>query len=155
MYDLTHTQIPVKDGGMLRKRFKHHLYIGQMYEILRCFCLRCLYWSLVDMYVKLSTSRLWSWLFLTILRYFLCGGTPHSQTESRHVYNVGITSDVNVNPMSKNEEVWLLGLNLGLSHDVCEPMVGSVVKDSWWTNQERAVLHSFSKNTPCAMVVLF
>ena len=27
--------------------------------------------------------------------------------------------------MSKNDEVLLLGLNLGLSRDVCEPMVGS------------------------------
>ena len=42
-----------------------------------------------------------------------------------------------VNPMSKNDEVRLLGLNLGLSRDVCEPMVGSAVKDSWWTNQEK------------------
>ena len=33
-----------------------------------------------------------------------------------------ITHDVNVNPMSKNDEVLLFGLNLGLSHDVCEPM---------------------------------
>ena len=41
-----------------------------------------------------------------------------------------------------------------LSQDVCQPMVGSVLKDSWWTNQERAVMPSFSKNTPRATVVL-
>ena len=34
----------------------------------------------------------------------------------------------NVNPMSKNDEFRLLGLNLGLSRDFCEPMVGSAVK---------------------------
>ena len=64
LYMISHTQIPVfvcvKDGGMLRKRFdfrKHTTYIiGQMYEILRCFCFKCLYWSLVVMYIKLSTS---------------------------------------------------------------------------------------------------
>ena len=33
-----------------------------------------------------------------------------------------------VNPMSKNDEFRLLGLNLGLSRDFCEPMVGSDVK---------------------------
>ena len=32
-----------------------------------------------------------------------------------------------------------------LSHEVCQPMVGSILKDSWWTNQERAVMPSFSK----------
>ena len=35
-----------------------------------------------------------------------------------------------MDPMSKSDEVRLLGLNLGLSGDVCEPVVGSVVKDS-------------------------
>ena len=84
---------------------------------------------------------------------FFCAEVhPVRRQKSHHVYNVGITNDVNVNLMSKNDEVRLLGLNLGLSRDVFEPMVGSVVKDSWWTNQERAVLPPFSKNTPCAMV---
>ena len=62
---ISYTQIPVfvcvKDGGMFRKRFdfrKHTTYIiRQMYEILRCSCFKRLYWSLVDMYVKLSTSN--------------------------------------------------------------------------------------------------
>ena len=45
--------------------------------------------------------------------------------------------------MSKNDEVRLLGLNLGLSHDVCEPMVGSVVKYSWRTNQEKGCFALF------------
>ena len=62
---------------------------------------------------------------------FFCAEVhPVRRQKSRHVYNVGITNDVNVNLMSKNDEVQLLGLNLGLSSDVCEPMVGSVVKDS-------------------------
>ena len=82
---ISHTQIPVfvcvKDGGMLRKRFdfrKHTTYIiGQMYEILRCFCFKRLYWSLVDMYVKLSTSD--RDYILAFFQYFLCGGTPRSQ----------------------------------------------------------------------------
>ena len=127
----------------------HHLYN----RTIALFLLKT--FILVISWYVCQVEYLRSWLFLTFFRYFLCGGTPHSQTESRHVYNVGITNDVNVYPMSKNDDVWLLGLNLGLSHDVCEPMVGSVVKDSWRTNQERAVLHSFSKNTPRAMVVLF
>ena len=66
---------------------------------------------------------------------------------------MGITNDVNVNPMSKNDEVRLLGLNLGLSRDVCEPMVGSVVKDSGIDGPIKK--GCFPKNTPLAMVVLF
>ena len=61
----------VKDRGMLRKRFDFQKHttsiIGQMYEILRCFCFKSLYWSLVDMHVKLSTSdpiAIISYLFL-------------------------------------------------------------------------------------------
>ena len=46
----------------------------------------------------------------------------------------------NVNPMSKNDEVRLLGL----SRDVCEPMVGSVDKDSWWTNHRPENFQLFS-----------
>ena len=62
---------------------------------------------------------------------FFCAEVhPVHRQKSRHVYNVGITNDKNVNPMSKNDEVRLLVLNLGLSCDVCEPMVGSAVKDS-------------------------
>ena len=79
------------------------------------------------------------YFFLPFSMFFVPTYTPfadRSHAMWRHVYNVGITNDVNVNPMSKNDEVRLLGLNLGLSRDVCEPMVGSAVKDSWWTNQE-------------------
>ena len=50
-----------------------------MYEILRCFCFKRLNRSLVDMYVKLSTS--YRDYFLPFFRCFLCEGTPRSQTE--------------------------------------------------------------------------
>ena len=55
----------------------------------------------------------------------------------------------NVNLMSKNDKVRLLGLNLGLSRDVCEPMVGSAVKDSWWTNQEELFCPLSQKHAAC------
>ena len=53
---ISHTQIPVfvcvKDGGFLRKRFDFRKHtasiIRQMYETLRCFCFKRLYWLLVD-----------------------------------------------------------------------------------------------------------
>ena len=86
------------------------------------------YWSSVDMYAKLSTSD--RDYFLPFFDVFCVEIHPVRRQKSRHVYNVRITNDVNVNPMSKNDVVRLLGLNLGLSCDVCEPMVGLVVKDS-------------------------
>ena len=85
-----------------------------------------LYLPLVDMYVKLSTSD--SDYFLPFFDVFCVEVHPVRRQKSRHVYNVGITNDVNVNPVSKNDDVRLLSLNLDLSRDVCEPVVGSVVK---------------------------
>ena len=70
------------------------------------------------------------YFFLPFFDVFCAEVRPVRGQRSRHVYNLGITNDVNVNPMSKNDEVRLLGMNLGLSRDVCEPMVGSAVKDS-------------------------
>ena len=93
-------------------------------------------------------------LFLTFFDVFWAEVHPVRRQKSRHVYNVGITNDVNVNPMSKRWWGLATRLESRLSRNVCEPVVGSVVKDSWWTNQERTVLPSFSKNTPPAMVVL-
>ena len=146
---ISHTQIPVfvcvKDVGMLRKWFdarKHTTsIIGQMYQkYCAVFVLNVYIFSWYVCQVEYLRSR----LFLTFFQCFLCGGTPRSHTEVMP-YSVGITNAVNVDPMSKNYEVRILGLNLGLSRDVCEPMVGLVVRDSWWTNQERAVLSYFSK----------
>ena len=91
MYDLTHTHhvfVCVKDGGMLRKWFDFentpllHCIIGQVYEILRC-----LYWSLVDMHVKLSTSD--RDYFLPFFDVFCVAVHPVRRQKSRHVYNVG------------------------------------------------------------------
>ena len=52
-----------KDRGRLRKWFDFRKHtasiIGQLYAILRCFCFKRLYWSLVDMYVKLKNSDCW------------------------------------------------------------------------------------------------
>ena len=105
------------------------------------------------MYVKLSTSD--RDYFLPFFDIFCAEVHPVRRQKSHQVYNVGITNDVNVNLMSKTYEVRLLGLNLGLSRDVCEPTIGSVVKDSWWTNQERAVLPSFpKKHTSCNGFIL-
>ena len=91
-------------------------------------------WSLSDTYVMFMNSE--RYFFVPFFDVFCAEVHPVRRQKSSHVYNVGITNDVNVNPMSENDEVRLLGLNLGLSRDVCEPMVGSAVKDSWWTNQE-------------------
>ena len=97
---ISHTQIPVfvcvKDGGMLRKRFDFRKHttsiIGQMYEILRCFCFKHLYWSLGDMYVKFSTSN--RDYFLPFFDVFCAEVQPARRQKSGHVYNVGITNDV-------------------------------------------------------------
>ena len=86
------------------------------------------YRSLSDTYVMLMNSD--RSFFLPFFDVFCAEVQPVRRQKSRHVHNVGITNDVNMNPMSKNDEVRLLGLNLGLSRDVCEPMVGSAVKDS-------------------------
>ena len=127
---ISHTHIPVfvcvKDGGMLRKRFDFRKHtasiIGQMYEILQCFSFKCLYWSLVDMYVKLRTSD--RDYFLPFFNVSCAEVHLVGRQKSRHVYNVGITNDVNVIQVSKNDEVQLLSL----SRDICEPMVGLAVK---------------------------
>ena len=91
-------------------------------------------WSLSDTYVMFMNSD--RYFFLPFFDVFCAEVCPVCRQKSRHVYNVGIANDVNANPISKYDEVQLLGLNLGLSRDVCKPMVGSAVKDSWWTNQE-------------------
>ena len=94
-------------------------------------------WSLV-------IRMLYRWIPIAIFSYlfsmfFVPRYTPFADRARSHAMFTmcdGNHQWCNVNPMWKNDELRLLGLNLGLSRDVCEPMVGSAVKDSWWTNQE-------------------
>ena len=75
-------------------------------------------WCLSDTYVMFMNSD--RYFFLPFSMFFCAEVDPVRRQKSRHVMPcfVGITNDVNVNPMSKNDEVRLLGLNLGLSRDV-------------------------------------
>ena len=83
----------VKDGGILRKRFDFRKHtasiIRQMYEILRCFCFKRLYWLLVDMYVKFRASD--RNYFLPFFDVSYAEVHPVRIQKSRHVYNVGTT----------------------------------------------------------------
>ena len=53
------------------------------------------------MYVKLRTSD--RDYFLLFFDVFCAEVHPVRRQKSRHVYNVGTTNDVNVNPISKSE----------------------------------------------------
>ena len=85
---ISHTQIPVlfcvcERRGYAQKMVwlpkTHHFYNRTNVWNIALFCFKHLYWSLVDMYVKLSTSD--RDYFLPFQMFFLCGGTPCSQTE--------------------------------------------------------------------------
>ena len=95
MYDLTcehkcmYKFVCVKDRGMLRKWFdfrKHTASTCIMCEILRCFCFKHLYWSLVDMYVKLSTSD--HDYFLTFFDIFCAEVHPVRRDRSHAMFTI-------------------------------------------------------------------